>query len=161
VKHLKILEPLKGLERPAIYIAGDQLEDENWRQVVVDALFNLEVKGTVIDPSIPKGEIVSIRERVDWSQEALWLSDVLAFYFDYGHFLEQSNTMFELGCQMGRYCVGGGPHKLLVGVDGNYVMKDNLFHQVKAHNRGLEGSWKINVSTSLPQYIERIKAAVS
>lgn len=160
MKYVEAVQPLKNLERPVIFLAGGITNCEDWQHKVLSELSTVNFKkGTVLNPrreNFPINDPGAAREQIMWEHEALWMADVVSFWFAGGESV-QPIVMFELGCHLGRYCAGAGP-RILVGVDPSYKRRSDVYIQLEAHNQALQGSWKIFPCDSLKKHIDNIKA---
>jgi len=163
MKYTEAPTPLKNLERPLVFLAGGITNCEDWQKRVVEGLKKEGIeKGTILNPrraEFPIHDPSAAREQILWEQEALWLANIISIWFAGGPSV-QPIVMFELGCHLGRFCIGGGPDRLLVGVDPGYRRKQDVYIQLEAHSRNLNGPWKITPCDSLNQHIKNIAAAL-
>jgi hypothetical protein len=149
----------KGIDRPAVFLAGGITDCEDWQKTVVEELRKDVQKGTILNPrraEFPMDDPSAAAQQIMWEQTALWAADVIAIWFAGGSSV-QPIVMFEFGCHLGRYCIGGGPKKLLVGIDPKYKRKQDVELQLRAHDSVLNGPWKIIPTTSLDDHILSIK----
>jgi len=154
---------LENLARPFVFLAGGIVGCEEWQTEVSDALCRGYNKGTVLNPrrkNFPINDPMAAREQIGWEHGALWTSDVISYWFAGGESV-QPIVMFELGCHLGRYCIGGGPLRLVVGVDPKYVRKADVEIQLEMHSRTLNGQWVVGVTShTLKGHVESILNAV-
>ena len=156
--------PLENLQRPLVFLAGGITNCENWQEIVVAELTGAgSPKGSILNPrraEFPMDKPEAAREQVMWEQAALWLSDVISFWFAGGESV-QPIVMFEFGCHLGRYSIGGGPHRIVAGIDPTYKRKRDVELQLEAHSRSLNGPYKIIPVDSLDAHVENIRRAVA
>jgi len=152
---------IKNLAHPLVFLAGGITDCEDWQAVVREKLTGHgSPKGTLLNPrraEFPIDNPDAAHEQIMWEHEALWMSDVITFWFAGGPSV-QPIVMFEYGCHLGRYSIGGGPSKLLVGVHRNYKRRQDVLIQTEAHNRNLNGPWKVQPVQTLAKHIENIEA---
>jgi len=164
MKYVEAPGDLKNLEHPLVFLAGGITNCEDWQAKVRKELTGPGTpNGTLLNPrrlSFPMNNPDAAEEQILWEQQALWMSDVISIWFAGGPSV-QPIVMFEFGCHMGRYCIGGGPTKLIVSVDPGYKRKQDVYLQTKAHNFSLNGSWKVVLSDSLKQHTDNIRKAVT
>jgi hypothetical protein len=159
MQYIEAPRPLKNISRPTVFLAGGIRGCEDWQTVVMKDVCASVGKGSLLNPrrkDYPNDEVDVMAEQINWEQEALWLSDVIAFWFAGGE-SPQSKALFELGCHLARYCLGGGPKKLIVGVDPGYLYKSIVELQLKAHSRSLDTPWKVNPISTLDDFILTIR----
>lgn len=140
-----------GTDRPFVFLAGGITGCEDWQKQVVDYLMGIKgLPGTIINPrreDFPVGDLEAISAQADWDNEGLWLSDLVSFWFDGGE-SEQPMAMFLLGCHLGRYIVGGGPTKIVVGADPNYKRILDVKEQTRTYSARLHAAHQVGIGSS-------------
>lgn len=165
MRYIEAPTPLDDIQRPAVFLAGGITNCEDWQTPVAKTLFedNKGKRGTIINPrraEFPIDDPSAAEEQILWEHRALWMSDVVSIWFAGGESV-QPIVMFEFGCHMGRFCVGGGPHRITIGVDPGYKRKQDVELQIKAHSISLRGSYRIVPVYTLEEHISRIQSALN
>jgi len=158
MKYVEAPNSIEGMARPAIFLAGGISNCEDWQREVSSRVCAEVTRGTLLNPrraDFPIDDPGAAEGQINWEQQALWASDVVSFWFAKGTSV-QPIVMFELGCHLGRYCIGGGPKRILVGIDPEYARKQDVILQIQAHARSLNGPWIIVPHFSLKEHIEKI-----
>ena len=148
--YIEAPQPLSNIPRPAVFLAGGITGCHDWQCSVSMALVDVEgVRGSILNPrraNFPMGDPEAGREQIMWEYRALWEADVIAFWFASG-MSDQPIAMFELGVHLTRYSLGMGPKRLIVGCDPSYKRKFDVYAQLEANNRSIEGSLKTVVTS--------------
>ena len=160
MRHIEVLGDYANVQRPIAFLGGVCSQGDNWQRQVRDGLKELP-KGTVLDPR-PKYEHLPIddfRPHELWATNATEVADVVGVWFPSGG-AAQVESVLLLGRLLGRYALGGGPRRLVVGAGENYPFKDELKKQFNMAMERIEPSWRVQISVGMKGFIADMMAAI-
>jgi hypothetical protein len=150
---MRIIKPPHRTEaalRPTVYLALDGSWPDG-EERIVNEMCSL-TRGTLF---LPDTKDTDYR----WRYNAAWNSNVIAFWFPKGD-ADQSTKLIELGIQIGRYAVGFGGNKIIIGAHEKSSSLTAILRMVEAANQTLNGTWRFNVITQFQVFLQKIRESV-
>jgi hypothetical protein len=150
---MRIIKPPHRTEatlRPTVYLALDGSWPDGEERIVNE--MRPLTKGTLF---LPDTQDTDCR----WRYNAAWNSNIIAFWFPKGD-VDQSAKLVELGIQIGRYAVGFGGNKIIIGAHEKSLALPAILQMIEAANQNLNGTWRFNVVTQFQIFLQKIKEAI-
>jgi hypothetical protein len=145
-----IIKPPRKTEsalRPTVYLALDGSWPDGEERIINE--MRPLPKGTLFLPDTEDTDY-------QWRYNAAWNSNITAFWFPKGD-IDQSAKLIELGVYIGRYSVGFGGDKIIIGAHEKSSSLTAILRMVEAANHTLNGSWRFNVITQFQVFLQKIK----
>jgi hypothetical protein len=140
-----IQEPhvLSNLERPLVYLSGTELMPKE-NEAILKALQKCK-GGSVLLPRTSNGDSL-------WRHQAVFGANLAVFWIPGGSPLQ----LLELGQHIGRYAVGFGAKRILIGANHECRYLDILEESTRAASQHFDGPWKLFVEKDFDTFLERI-----
>lgn len=150
---MRIIQPPNRTEaalRPTVYVALDGSWPDGEERIVNE--LRPIPNGTMFLPNVDDPDY-------RWRYNAAWNSNIIAFWFPKGD-VDQSAKLVELGIQIGRYAVGFGGNKIIIGVHEKSSALPAILKMIEAANQNLNGTWRFNVVTQFQSFLQKIKEGI-
>ena len=160
MKVCKVGTSLKDLIHPVVYLGGTTYCNL-WEEKASKYLREKVERGTLLVSTREDNDKVSMEEYAEWNFYAIENSRVVSFWFPIPTI--DASVSLELGRVLGRYCLGGGPQKVIVsfetGLQGTHLVKEKINILDKYL---LKGEWKIRMEQrSLIEHCDLIIKSLS
>ena len=162
MKMVSVLESLENFQQPVVYLGG-VVSAGGWEGDGLPELVKKPV-GTIIT-SAGTGTSLYQRDRMlidgaRWRRKALWESDIVSFWIPAKPIDKAERELIDMGTQLGRYMVGAGPLRLIIGVDKNNTSRRLITESLTSFNEIFNPGWKLSVSDTLEDHVGELSQRI-